>query len=86
MGTTTDIPLQNKHTWDCPVYLLGSIFQFNIVGIPKWEPHSCAGIYLGHSPFHSGSVALVLNPATGHVSPQFDVVFDDEFSAVPFMK
>ena len=31
------------------------------------------------------SVDLVLNPATGHVSPQFHMVFDDEFSTVPFM-
>ena len=35
-----------------------------------------SGIYLGHSPYHIGSVALVLNPETGHVSPQFHVVFD----------
>ena len=29
---------------------------------------------------------MVLNPATGHVSPQFHVVFDDEVSTVPFMR
>ena len=29
---------------------------------------------------------LVLNPATGHKSLQFHVVFDDEFSTVPFMR
>ena len=39
-------------------------------------------MYLGHSPVHAGSVALVLNLTTGHVSPQFHVVFDDEFSTV----
>ncbi len=43
-------------------------------------------IYVGHSPFHAGSVALVLNPQTGHVSPQFHVVFDDHFMTVPFME
>ena len=36
--------------------------------------------------FHAGSVALVLNPVTGHVSPQFNVVFDDELSTVPFIR
>ena len=46
----------------------------------------CTGIYVGYSPFHSGSVSLVLNPATGHLSPQFHVLFDDELSTVPFMK
>jgi hypothetical protein len=43
-------------------------------------------LYLGHSPFHAGSVALVYNPSTGHVSPQYHVVFDDDFTAVPYMK
>ena len=29
---------------------------------------------------------MILNPETGHVSPQFHVVFDDKFSTVPFMR
>ena len=29
---------------------------------------------------------MVLKPATGHVSPQFHVVFDDKFSTVPFIR
>ena len=60
--------------------------QGNISGMPKWEPYSRAGLYIGHSPFHAGSVALVLNPYTVHVSPQFHVVFDDNCSTVPFMR
>ena len=44
------------------------------------------GIYVGHSPVHAGNVALVLNPTTGHCSQQFHVVFDDEFTTVPFMR
>ena len=40
---------------------------------------------MGHSPSHAGSIALILNPTSGHVLPQFHVVFDDTFSAVPFM-
>ena len=59
--------------------------QGNISGITKWEPCSCAGIYIGHSLFHAVSVSLVINSETGHVSPQFHVVFDGEFSTVPFM-
>jgi hypothetical protein len=31
-------------------------------------------------------VALVYNPSTGHVSPQFHVVFDDDFTTVPYME
>lgn len=37
------------------------------------------------SPDHTGSVALVLNPRTLHMSPQFHVVFDDDFSTVPYL-
>jgi hypothetical protein len=31
-------------------------------------------------------VALVYNPSTGHVSPQFHVVFDGDFTTVPYME
>jgi hypothetical protein len=31
-------------------------------------------------------VALVLNPQTGHISPQYHVVFDDQFMTVLFME
>ena len=44
------------------------------------------GIYVGRSPFHAGNVALVLNPKTGHVSPQYHVVFDDDFTTVPYLR
>ena len=83
--TTTDITIKNHHIWVCPVYVLDEIFQDNISGIPKWEIRSLAGIYIGHSPFHEVLVTTVINPATGHVSHQFDVVFDDEFFTGPFM-
>ena len=45
----------------------------------KWSERSRIGVYLGHSPHHATSVAWVLNITTGHVSPQFHVVFDDHF-------
>ena len=35
---------------------------------------------------HAGSVALVFNPKTGHVSLQYHVVFDDNFTTVQHMK
>ena len=40
------------------------------------------GIYLGVSPFHSSTVHLVLNPATGSMTPQYHLVFYDTFSTV----
>jgi len=74
------------HTFGCPVYVLDSKAQSGRIGPPKWNPHGHLGIYVGHSPLHAGSVAMVLNPSTGHVSPQFHVVFDDDFKTVPFLR
>ena len=51
-------------------------------GVPKWKQPARLGIYLGPSPSHARTVALILNPRTGHVSPQFHVKFDDFFETV----
>ena len=53
--------------------------------IPKWEPQAQMGLYVGRSPSHASNVALVLNPRTGHVLPQFHVVFDDDFTTVEYL-
>ena len=83
-GTEHRMELKDIHTWGCPCYVLDSKLQTNKM-MNKWEPRSRLGIYLGHSPCHAGSVALVLNPRTLHVSPQFHVVFDDNFTTVPYL-
>ena len=69
--TAAEIPitLRDYHTWGCPVHVLESKVQTSSKGLPKWEPRSRIGIYLGRSPAHAGNVALVLNPSSGHVSP-----------------
>jgi len=77
--------MKMEHTFGCPVYILDSKLQSSSIGPPKWDPRTRLGIYVGRSPYHAGSVALVLNPRTGHVSPQYHLVFDDDFSTVPFM-
>ena len=78
---TKDIPLQvdHYHVFGCPVYVLDSRLQSGTIGPPKWEPRLRIGVYLGYSPVHAGSVALVLNPQTGNVSPQFHDVFEYTF-------
>lgn len=51
--------------------------------VPNWYKRARLGIYLGQSPFHAHSVALVLNVNTGLlVLPQFQVAFDDLFETV----
>ena len=83
-GITDDTLPTNFHTWGCPVFVLDAANQ-GAIGTPKWEPRSHTGIYLGHSPCHAGSVSLVLNLKTGMVSPQFHVVYDDEFTTVAYL-
>ena len=78
------IEIGDFHTWGCLCYALDSRAQNNNM-VPKWEPRSRLGIYVGHSPCHAGSVALVLNPKSMHVSPLYHLVFDDEFTTVPFL-
>jgi hypothetical protein len=51
--------------------------------IPKWQPRSRRGKFLGLSTTHSTSIGLILNLRTGFVSPQYHVVYDDEFTTVP---
>ena len=77
------VELKNYHTWGCPCYVLDSRAQMGTM-IPKWDPRSHLSIYVGHSPCHAGTVALLHNPRTMHVSPQFYLCFDDEFTTVPF--
>jgi hypothetical protein len=48
----------------------------------KWGQRSKIGVYLGKSPQHGRSVALVLSRETGLVSPQFHVAFDPTFRTV----
>ena len=74
--------LKNIHTWGCPVYVLDPKLQQG-KKLPRWEPRSRRGIFVGFSPNHSSDVPLVLNLKTGHISPQYHVVFDDTFSTVP---
>ena len=69
------------HVWGCPVYILDKkISDGN--KLPRWKPRSHRGVFMGLSPLHASSVPLVLNPETGAITPQYHVVFDDQFSSV----
>ena len=73
--------LRHFHAFGCPTYVLDNVLQSG-QGAPKWNERSRLGVYLGPSPNYARSIALVLNPRTGHVSPQFHVKFDDFFETV----
>ena len=74
------------HTWGCPIFFLEASLQGGLVGLPKWDPRTNTGVYIGHSPFHAGSVYSVLNTRTDHVATHYHVVFDDTFSTVEKMR
>lgn len=84
--TDTDVIPDPKefHPFGCSIYVLDSCLATG-KSIPKWEPRARVGICLGHSPCHAGSVALVLNPCTLQISPQYHVVYDNEFTTAPYL-
>ena len=73
--------LRNSHTWGCPVYVLTPKLKDG-QKIPKWEPRSKRGQFVGHSPLHASTVGLVRNLQTGSITPQFHLVYDDYFETV----
>ena len=73
------------HTWGYLVFVLEDPLQGGPTGLPKWETRARTSVYIGHYPFHAGSVALVLNTRTRHVSPQYYVVFGNTLYTVEHM-
>ena len=72
--------LLRTHVWGCPVYVLDPALQDN-KKIPKWNKRARQAQFVGFSEQHS-LVAKVRHLTTGHVSPQYHVVFDDLFQTV----
>ena len=76
------ITVDHHHPFGCPCYVLDPVLQGTVAKLPQWDQWSHVSIYIGHLPNHAGSVALVLNLATGHVPSQFHVFFYDNFLTV----
>lgn len=73
--------IRRTRVFGCPVYVLHPKLQ-DAKKIPKWHRRSRRDVFLGFSPQHHSTVALVLNTETGSISPQYHVVFDEHFSTV----
>ena len=73
--------LKCSHPCGCPALVLAAHLQDGNK-IPKWDSCVRIGAYMGRSPRHAGNVAMILDPTTGHASPQFHVVFDDSISTI----
>jgi hypothetical protein len=72
--------LMDVHVWVCPLYVLYPKIQGQ--KLPRWEPQSRRGIFLGLSQKHASEGPLVLNIGTGAITTQSHVVFDDIFTTV----
>jgi len=70
--------LSRARVWGAPTYVLSPKLQ-DSHKLPKFQPRSHQGIYLGFSPRHSTTVGRILNPQTGHISPQYHIVVDEHF-------
>ena len=73
---------RNLHPFGCPVYILDEQLQKGQT-IPKFDHRSQVEIFVRHSSHHSSKVALIYNMSTKHISPQYHVLFDDNFDTIP---
>jgi hypothetical protein len=74
--------LPDLDVWGCPLYVLDPKIQQG-QKLPRWEPRSMGGMFLGLSQQHASKVPLVINLDTRSITTQFHVVFDDLFTTVP---
>jgi hypothetical protein len=77
--------LLSIHVWGCPVFALDPKLQAG-EKIPRLQPRSRQGVFMGFRPLNSSDVPLVLNLQAGGITPQFHVVFDNHFSTAPSVK
>jgi hypothetical protein len=49
---------------------------------PKWTKRTTHKVYVGHLHHYSRSVPMIWDPKTKLVSPQFHVMFDDNFDTI----
>ena len=69
--------LSHRHIWGCLVFIPNEKAQGS--KSPKWETRSRCDVYLGHRSTYTGSVVKDLKPKPLHVSPQYHIIFDDNF-------
>ena len=69
------------HVWGCPLYVLDKRLADG-KRIGRWESRSARQQYMGISPNYALTVPSSLNLATGRITSQFHVVFDDWFNTV----
>jgi hypothetical protein len=80
-GSVAPWHMEDFHVFRSPVYVPDKRLQDGD-SLPRWKVRSWLGIYVGQSLIHAGNVPIVYNPITTHISPQFHLVFDDQFTSI----
>jgi hypothetical protein len=80
-GEQSELDQTDMHPLFCPVYVLDRRMQEG-TSPPKWKKRTTQNVYVGHLHHYSKSVPMVWDPKTKLVSPQFHVMFDDNFDTV----
>jgi hypothetical protein len=73
--------LHSLHVWGCPTYVLHKKLADGC-SLGRWQPRSQRCMNLGLSEKHSIDVPLVINLASGNITPQWNLVFDDWFTTI----
>jgi hypothetical protein len=81
MGERSKLDQHDMHSLFCPVYVLDIHMQEG-TSPPKWTKRTIKKFYVGHLHHYSKSVPMVWDPNRKLVSPQFHVMFDDNFDTV----
>jgi hypothetical protein len=80
-GERSKLDQNDMHPLFCPVYVIDRRMQEG-TSPPKWTKHTMQKVFAGHLHRYSKSVSMVWYPETKLVSPQFHVMFDDNFDTV----
>jgi hypothetical protein len=80
-GERSKLDQNDMHPLFCPVYVLDRRMQEG-TSPPKWTKRTTQKVYVGHLHHYSKSVPMIWDPKTKLVSPQFHVMFDNNFDTV----
>ena len=69
------------HIWGCPTCVLEKRLADG-KSLGRWQPRAQRMMWMGFSDKHSSDVPFVLNPYTGSITPQWNVVVDDWFATI----
>ncbi len=70
--------LLHTRVWGCPAYVLDPTLH-DKKKIPRWQPRSRRGQFVGFSDEHPFTVGYIRNLDTERITPQFHVVYDHKF-------